>query len=224
MSDYVKQLIIQALYILPIMLITLPVHETAHGYAAYKLGDPTAKLMGRLTLNPAKHFDPVGFLCMIICRFGWAKPVPVNPNNFRNPKRDMAITALAGPASNLLMGLCGTVLYTAAYKLLVGVSFESSFALTFFSCLLTFLSYFASINVGLAVFNLIPIVPLDGSRILYYFLPDRIIYRLRPYERYIQLALFALLIFGALSTPLSYVSGKVFNAFYYISDKVTAFI
>ena len=99
----VRSFIISLLLSLPIVFLSLSVHETAHGYAAHKLGDPTAKSLGRLTLNPFKHIDPIGFLCMVLCGFGWAKPVPINARNFKNPKRDFAITALAGPVTNLIM-------------------------------------------------------------------------------------------------------------------------
>lgn len=145
------------LLILPI-LFALTVHEYAHGWVAYRLGDPTAYHAGRLTFNPLKHLDPIGTILLFIARIGWAKPVPVNPAYFKDPSRDMAIVALAGPASNFLSALLFG-------KLLSLGSFTNVY-------LYQTLFYFVYINLILAFFNLIPIAPLDGWRILSYFLPD----------------------------------------------------
>ena len=189
-------------------LITLSIHEFFHAYAAYKLGDNTAKYMGRLTINPIKHLDPIGALCMVFFRFGWAKPVPIDPRNFKNPKRDFAISALAGPVSNLLVAFFSSFLYLLTYALLKDVSFPSNVALQIAQNSLDFLFIFHRINVGLAIFNLIPIPPLDGSRILNAVLPSRLYFKFMKYERTIYYVLIGWLFFGyivsaaLLSVPL----------------------
>ena len=177
------------------VILALSVHELCHGLAAYKLGDPTAKNAGRLTLNPLAHLDPLGFICMVLFRFGWAKPVPVDMRYFRHPRRDMALVAAAGPLSNLLFGLLSLFGY---YLTLLYAP-----KLAFFSALATFLATLTILNVGFAVFNLLPVPPLDGSRIAGLFLPQRWYWQLMRYERYIQVAVMILLYLGVLSRPLS---------------------
>ncbi len=177
-------------------LITLSIHEFFHAYAAYKLGDNTAKYMGRLTINPIKHLDPLGALCMVFFRFGWAKPVPIDPRNFKNPKRDFAVSALAGPLSNLLVAFFSSFLYLLTYALLRDVSFPSNTLLQIAQSTLDFLFIFHSINVGLAIFNLIPIPPLDGSRLLNAILPERLYFKFMKYERTIYFMLIGWLFFG----------------------------
>ncbi len=169
-------------------LIALTVHEYAHGYAAYKLGDNTAKLMGRLTLNPLHHLDPMGVLCMVLFHFGWAKPVPINPYYFKNPKKGFAITALAGPLINLIMGFFSAMLYVLSLKLLP--------MNTVFIYIIVFFQYFSLINIGLGVFNLIPIPPFDGSRILNTLLPDKIYFKIMKYEKKIYWGVIAWLLLG----------------------------
>ena len=185
-----SQLILSALA----ALIALTLHEYAHGYAAYRLGDDTAKSMGRLSLNPLMHLDPVGALCMIFFHFGWAKPVPINPRNFKNPKKGFAITALAGPVTNLLLGLVTTLIYV-----ICAYTFKDT-GNTFLNALmknaLTFLIYFFSINIGLGIFNLIPIPPFDGSRILNVILPERLYFKVMKYERQIYFGVIAWLFLG----------------------------
>lgn len=186
-----------------VVFCTLPVHEFAHGWMANKMGDPTARLSGRLTLNPMKHLDLIGSILIFLTGFGWAKPVPVNQNNFRNPKKGMALTALAGPVSNLimafifmlLMNFCGIFNNMAAYIFLL------------------FFQYAALVNIRLAVFNLLPVPPLDGSRIFWAILPDKYYWKVMQYERIIMLVLFALLLFGVLSWPLSWLSNLVYRLF-----------
>ena len=177
-------------------LITLAVHEYAHGYAAFRLGDPTAKNLGRLTLNPLKHLDPVGAICMVLFHFGWAKPVPINPRYFKKPKRDFALTALAGPATNLLLAFLSVPLYLLLYRVFSGVDFptELSFRMAYFTLL--FIQLFHLLNRRLAIFNLIPIPPLDGSRILHAVLPERLYFKLMRYERTIYLCLIVWLLAG----------------------------
>lgn len=190
------------------VLITLTVHEYAHGYAAYKLGDDTAKSCGRLTLNPIKHLDPFGAVCMVLFHIGWAKPVPINPRNFKNPKRDFAISSLAGPLSNIVMAFFGAFVYLLSFALLKNVKFTSEFLFALASNFLTFLFVFHSVNIGIAIFNLIPIPPLDGSRILNVVLPPQKYFSVMKYERYFYYGLLAWLLFGdvissfLLSVPL----------------------
>lgn len=164
-------------------LIALSIHEFAHGYAAYKLGDNTAANLGRLTLNPLKHIDPVGAVFMVLFRFGWAKPVPINPRYFKKPKRDFAITAVAGPLSNIITALISTLIYVIFSKIFVFAVDTPWSALVYNTC--AFFSVFAALNVGLGVFNLIPVPPFDGSRLLGAILPDRLYWRIMKYERQI---------------------------------------
>lgn len=171
-----------------------PVHEFAHGYAAYKLGDDTAKYQGRLTLNPLAHLDPIGTIMIFLFGFGYAKPVQVNPTKFKNPRRDMALTALAGPVSNMLMA------FAAVFIAHFAGSFKHSGAI--FSIGL-FFYYAAMVNVMLAVFNLIPIPPLDGSRIFSVFLSDKKYFAIMRYERYIMIGFMVLIATGVLNGLLS---------------------
>ncbi len=197
-----------------IILFILPLHECAHGFAAYKLGDPTAKGLRRLTLNPLAHIDWFGSAAIVFFGFGWAKPVPVNMRYFRNPKRDMAITALAGPLSNLLAAFVGTFLF----NLFLYIFIETGVLVTAAaSIVLDIFRFFAIINVSLAVFNLIPIPPLDGSRILTAFLPNRIYYRLMQYEQIFSLVLIVLVLGGSFSNIIGEVSNTILGAFDYIT-------
>lgn len=179
------------------MLLIIPVHEAAHAFVSYKLGDPTAKNYGRLTLNPLAHFDLFGALAMILAGIGWAKPVPTDVRRFRHPKRDMAISAAAGPVSNLLMAYLGMILYKLAYYRMPVNSGQ---------LVMLFLSIFISLNISLAVFNLLPIPPFDGSRIFLAFLPTRLYFKAMQYERYIMMAVLLLVLIGALDTPLYYLN------------------
>lgn len=192
---------------LPIVLLAITVHECAHGYTAYWLGDHTAKSYGRLSLNPMHHMDWIGAVCMLIFGFGWAKPVPVNPQYFRNPKRGMSLVGLAGPLSNFILALIFTVLY----GLLVRFFWSSDFFLVEF-----FGALFRTgiiLNIGLGIFNLIPFPPLDGSKILACFLPNRIYFRLMQYERYVMPALFLLLFLGILDIPLNFLTNSMLSVY-----------
>lgn len=163
------------------VLFSLSVHEFSHGLAAYAVGDKTAKYSGRLSLNPLAHLDPFGAICLFLFGFGWAKPVPVNPWNFKNKKGGMILTALAGPFSNFLLAFIAMVIYT----LLGGLRFSSaSFGFTLASVFYELAYYMIMINLGLGLFNLIPIPPLDGSKVLTAILPETTYFKLMDYERY----------------------------------------
>lgn len=151
----------QVLLSTPAILFGLTIHEFSHGWVAARLGDPTARMMGRLTLNPLKHLDPIGTIALFLFRFGWAKPVPINPANFRHPTRDMAISSLAGPGANLVTAAVAGIVMRVL--LMFGIS----------GFPLIVVQYFVLFNLILCFFNLIPIPPLDGSRLVYYFLRDK---------------------------------------------------
>ena len=209
--------LIQLLYWLPVFLITITVHECAHGYVAYKMGDPTAYDMGRLTLNPLKHMDPIGFVMLMILGFGWAKPVIINPRNFKNPKKGMAISALAGPVSNIMMAILGAVVLGLINYFYFTFARQPS---TFVEMARWFFNYFMTLNVYFAVFNLIPVPPLDGSRIVSYFLPYKLSYYYNYIERYGFLVLILLLYTGILSVPLQFLSGRIVGGITYVLNFV----
>ena len=186
------------------VLLCLTVHETCHGLTAYALGDPTAKQQHRLSLNPLHHIDWLGLAAMLLLGFGWAKPVPVDMRYFKNPKRGMALTALAGPVSNLLLAM---LLMLLARVILLHSPDTAAWGWAY-----AFLMITARLSVGLGVFNLIPISPLDGSKVLFSVLPDEKYETLMRYERYGALILYALIFFGALDGFLSRAVGAVYQA------------
>lgn len=189
---------------LPIIFIAITVHEYAHGYAALKMGDPTAKLSGRLSMNPLAHMDIVGALSMLIFGFGWAKPVPINPNNFKNHKKGTVIVSLAGPISNLFLAFLGSVLYGIFRRIGFG-NFSSRFSEIFYGLL----AQLILLNVCFGIFNLVPFPPLDGAKIVGAFLPYKTYFKIMQYERYAFPILIVLMylgifdrILGVLITPI----------------------
>ena len=191
----------QTLLIVAASLLCITFHELCHGLAAYRLGDPTAKRMGRLTLNPLRHVDIGGLVMMALCHFGWAKPVPIDARYFKKPKIGMAITALAGPLANVVLA------YLAVMAYAVCMYFYISSDSAVLQMLIEFFAYLQIISTGLAVFNLFPIPPLDCSKILFAILPDTWYAKLMRYERFGMPVLAVLLLTGVLDTPLLYLRG-----------------
>ena len=200
------------LYSAPAVLIAMVLHELSHAYVSYRLGDPTPKQTGRLTLNPLKHLDPIGSICLLVLGFGWAKPVQINPNYYKNPKVGTLWVSLAGPGMNFLLAFIGSLGVSLIYKITGdSISFQTEAGYRAFLYVFRFLYYFMLINIGLGVFNLIPFPPLDGSKVLATILPDRLYYTWMRYERYGQFILMVLLYAGLLSTPLAFLRSGVFN-------------
>lgn len=202
--DFIDNPINATLYFLA-FVVALTFHECSHALAAYKLGDPTARNMGRLTLNPLKHLDLMGTLLLLLVGFGWAKPVPVNPRNYRNPKRDDIIVSLAGITSNILLAFLATPIYMLTIKHGSNIALVVSW----------FICAFMQTNIVLALFNLIPISPLDGSHVLEDLLlpvcgPKPFLW-LRQYGRYLLIVVLIVLNYTGV---LGIASGWVFNAFY----------
>lgn len=191
-GNYMNGLSISVLvYTVPAVLLALSIHEFSHAYVSYRLGDDEQRQMGRLTLNPLRHLDPIGTLMLLLFGFGWAKPVQVNANSYKDAKSGMVWTAFAGPLSNIFMAFIGTILFYFITSMNVQITY-----------LYTFLSYFISINLGLGLFNLIPIPPLDGSKILWSILPDRVYFSMMKYEQMMAIGLFVLLYTGIFNAPL----------------------
>lgn len=195
-----------------VIFCVLPIHEFAHAFVAHKLGDDTARLSGRMTTNPLAHIDPIGALMIILAGFGYAKAVPVNIRNFKKRKPYMALTALAGPVSNIVMAFIfmfiGLILQMKA-----GVSQGS-----FVYYIVVFMITAAQINISLAVFNLLPIPPLDGSRIFSLIIPDKYYYAIMQYERYIVYGVLALVFFGVLDGPINLLSDLLFDLIFNIAS------
>lgn len=198
------------IYIIPAM-VCVTIHETCHGLMAYKLGDSTAKDAGRLSLNPIRHIDLLGLVMLVVCHFGWAKPVPVDARNFKDPKKGMAVTALAGPVSNVLLAVVLLAVYGLLYVPLLRMGDVGFF-------LLRLVLTTAYLSTALAIFNIIPISPLDGSKVLYSVIPDKAYFTLLRYERYGMGILIILVATGVLGEPLSNVTAFVFDHLFSIAE------
>ncbi len=183
------------LLLIPGALLGLTLHEAAHAFVAWRLGDPTAKQLGRLTLNPLKHLDLFGTVMIFIVHFGWAKPVPVNPNHFRKPKRDMLLVALAGPATNFILATAfGIVMRMMPDPATLSYAGAMIYNMTVYGLI---------VNVVLAVFNLLPVPPLDGSRLVHFFFPARYERQYRMFERVAAFSLLGMILFGVVTgTPI----------------------
>jgi len=190
-------------------LICITLHELAHGYVAFLMGDPTAQRAGRLTLNPIRHIDPMGLLMMVVFRFGWAKPVPVNMYYFKDPRRGMALTALAGPGCNVLLAVVFLFLYGLSFPLYV--MGKAVFLAEF--CYIS-----AYLSLSLALFNLLPVPPLDGSKVLFSVLSDEAYRKLMRYERYGMFALLLLVWSGVLGDPLSMGVDWLFDRLFFAAE------
>lgn len=212
--------LINKLIMIPVVLIALTFHEFAHGFVSSRLGDPTPKLTGRLTLNPIAHLDLMGALLMVLTGFGWAKPVQVNPRYYKNPKTGMALTAVAGPLSNLIMAFAAMLLYTV----FAIISYKTGLFVGSVSTVFTFLLMFARVNLCFMVFNFIPIPPLDGSRVLGLFLSNSAYFKLMKYERYSFLLIIVLSFSGAfdliIGNGVGIVLKGIFNVCQMIVDLV----
>ena len=202
-----SQILIMFLSSLAVIFLTLPIHEWAHGFVSTKLGDPTPRYQGRLTLNPMAHIDVMGAIGILLFGIGWAKPVQVNARYYRNSKWGMALVALAGPLSNVILAF--VLLILGNILIFVGLT-----ELAIIQQVYLFLYYIALINISLAVFNLIPVPPFDGSRILFAVLPQKYYFQIMRYERYIFIGVFAIVYLGILDKPLDFLTSRLFNVIY----------
>ena len=203
-SNYAIQMLYKVIYYFPLLIISITVHEYAHAKTAQMLGDPTAAIAGRVSLNPLRHLDWLGSLCMLFFGFGWGKPVPVAVLNFKNPKRGSALVALAGPVSNLIMAcLWGFLFGALSYVLPYGGYFYELLVIA------------VQLNCVLCVFNLLPISPLDGSRILALLVPDRIYFKMIRYERIFFLVLVGLMLLDVLNPVIDFLAGGMLRGINY---------
>lgn len=214
--------LINLLLTIPCVLLALTFHEFAHGWVAKKLGDDTASNFGRLTLNPLKHLDPIGTICMIFFNFGWAKPVPINTRKFKNPRTGMALTAAAGPLMNLLLAFVSAFLFQlVSFIFYRFVPPMSEFAFTLQSLTLSLIFTFHYLNLYLGIFNLIiPIPPFDGSRIVFLFLPTRLYFGIMKYEKYLLLGLLVLFWTGVIRLPISSLAEIVSNGMLKLAELI----
>lgn len=205
--------VIQIFAILVVIFLVLPFHEWAHAYTALRLGDTSVRYRGRLTLNPMAHFDPIGALALLLFGVGWAKPVPINTRSFKNPKLYMGITALMGPVANVVAAIAGGLILNALVVFAPDFLIDKSFGYY----VLLFLSFYVDVNCSLAVFNLLPIPPLDGSKILFIFLPDKAVEWFYRYERYISMGLLLLIWTDVLDVPLGFLIGGLESFVYWLT-------
>ncbi len=187
---------------LVIIFLVMPLHEYAHGWVAKKLGDRTAELSGHMTLNPMSHFDPLGAFSVLVFDIGWAKSVPIDSKNFKHPRRDLALTALAGPLTHVIAAILGTVLLNST-AFLAGISFIGPIQ--------KFLSYYIIINISLAGFNFLPIPPFDGYKILECLIPNKYLLKYYRYYPLILLFLLGLMLFGFFEIPLMFIRQSLYG-------------
>lgn len=200
----ISTVVAQILSVVVVILIILPFHEWAHAWSAYKLGDSTAKYSGRLTFNPLASVDLMGAVFLLLFGFGWAKPVPVNANNLKNPRRDMALVALAGPVANIVAALTGALIICAIFAFSTTMGAVVSF-------ILSFLQYYVIVNVSVAAFNLLPVPPLDGSKIIGALMPQRIYYKFLQYQNIIYIVFLFLMLTGGLSSTIGVIQNFLYN-------------
>jgi Zn-dependent protease len=205
MSQYIYYL-----YSIPAVLIAITLHEYAHGFVSWKLGDPTPEKDGRLSLNPIHHLDLLGTLCLLVFHMGWAKPVQINPGYYKNPKLGTVLVSLAGPCMNFFIAFMSMFGVVATYTMngMVG-------DVIYYLCL-----YLVIINIGLGIFNLIPIPPLDGSKVLSAILPEKLYFGYMKYEKYFMIILLILVYFGVLSTPIDWLNDKVVEAMFRVVNAI----
>ncbi|MBO5743628.1 MAG: site-2 protease family protein [Clostridia bacterium] len=222
LSLFSREGILGLIVSIPGLLLAISLHEFAHGYAAYLMGDPTAKYSGRLSLNPMHHLDLMGALCMLFFRFGWAKPVPIDSRYFKNRRAGIVLVSLAGPFANFILGFLFCLAYYGINAYMSGSFVGPSWV--YLKNILPFFSevcrYGVFMNVGLMIFNLIPIPPLDGSKILMEFLPGRIKYRIYEYERYFGIILIIIVYAGVMSPVLSGLRSYIINFYEYIAGLI----
>ena len=210
MNETILDYLVKAL----VLFTAVPVHECAHAWVAEKMGDDTGRKQGRITLNPFAHLTLWGSLMMILVGFGWGKPVMVDSRNFKNPKKGMVLTSLAGPASNFIMAFLSMIVY----KVLAFLSFAKDSSTL--DMLATVFVYITLINISLAVFNFLPIPPLDGSKIFNAILPEKWYFTIMKYENFIFIALIILVYSGLLDAPLSFLQGKVIDVMLFLTGWV----
>ena len=190
------------------VILAMSIHEMAHGLVSYWLGDPTAKLQGRISLNPFAHVDWLGVLCLLLFHFGWAKPVPIDPSYYKDRKTGIIWTSFAGPVANFLLA------FVCIFCLILILKLNPLFLYSDLGSLLeSILSMTATLNIGFGLFNLIPVPPLDGSKVLFAFLPDEQYYRFIQGSPFFMLVLVVLIYLGILSQPLSMMQNGIWNAF-----------
>ena len=222
-SGFSKDAVISFLLFLPVLLISLTVHEYCHGYAAYKCGDNTAQWHGRLTLNPIKHLDPIGTLMMLTVGFGFARPVPINPRNFKHYKRDLCIVSIAGPLSNVLLAFIGELLFYVVAQVIYlfePQTIYAAFSSNLYKVWDVFIGMFITANAVLAVFNMIPIPPLDGSRLISILLPLKVQIFFEKYERIIMLVVFIVIWRGGLDGIIDFFGSKLLGAIIWIVELI----